>query len=54
MEVKDVPTLGWTRGSVAATILLVTQEQRDQIARRVRVLMQEQGLTNASLAFKAR
>jgi transcriptional regulator with XRE-family HTH domain len=53
MEVKPVPTLGWTRGSVAATILLVTQDQRDQIAMRVRALMQEQGFTNASLAYNA-
>lgn len=53
MEVKAVPTLGWTRGSVAATILLVTQEQRDQIAKRVRTLMQEQGFTNAALAYEA-
>lgn len=53
MEVKPVPTLGWTRGSVAATILLVTQEQRDQIAKRVRTLMQEQGFTNAALAYEA-
>jgi transcriptional regulator with XRE-family HTH domain len=53
MQVKAVPTLGWTRGSVAATILLVTQEQRDQIAMRVRTLMAEQGHTNAALAYKA-
>ena len=53
MPVNQVPTLGWTRGSVAATIQLVTQQQRDEIAARVRAEMARQGLTNPALARKA-
>lgn len=53
MEVKQVPTLGWTRGNVAATIQLVTKKQREDIAQRVREGMQREGLTNAALARRA-
>lgn len=37
-------------GSAAATIRLVTQQQRDEIAARVRAEMDRQGLTNSRLA----
>lgn len=50
MPVKSVPTLGWTRGSVAATILLVTQQQRDALAERVRGEMEKRGWNNPKLA----
>lgn len=53
MAVKSVPTLGWTRGSVAATILLVTQQQRDEIAARVRAEMAQRGWNNPKLAREA-
>lgn len=53
MPVKSVPTLGWTKRSVAATILFVTEEQQREIARRVAALMEAQSLTNEKLAFKA-
>jgi transcriptional regulator with XRE-family HTH domain len=53
MEVKPVPTMGWTRRSAAATILLVTAEQKRAIAERVARRMEAQGLTNEQLAYKA-
>src|SRR5437764_10961559 len=53
MAVKSVPTLAWTRGSVAATILLVTQQQRDQVAARVRAEMAQRGWNNPKLAREA-
>lgn len=53
MPVKPVPTLGWRRETVAATILQVTQDQRDQMALRTRKLMETKHLTNVSLARKA-
>lgn len=48
-----VPTLGWTKGDIAATIRLVTQQQRDEIAARVRAEMERQGFTSSRLARKA-
>lgn len=54
MPVKSVPTLGWRRESVAATILQVTQDQRDQMAVRARKLMEDKRYTNASLAYEAK
>lgn len=54
MSVNPVPTLGWRRETVAATILQVTQDQRDQMAARARKLMEEQHYTNASLAYEAK
>ena len=50
---QKVPTLGWTRRDVAATIRLVTQQQRDEIAARVRAEMDRQGFTNSKLARDA-
>lgn len=46
--------MGWTRGSVEATIRLVTQQQRLFLADLVRGEMERQNLTNALLAQRAK
>lgn len=53
MAVKEVPTLGWTRGSLRAKIALVTDQHRQEIAARIREAMAHEGLTNSSLARRA-
>lgn len=45
--------MGWTRRSVGATILQVTERQRRDMARRMSARMEERGLTNETLAYKA-
>lgn len=45
--------MGWTRKSVAATILLVTEEQRRGMAARLAQRMDERNLTNALVAQQA-
>lgn len=42
--------MGWTRGDIEATIRLVTSEQRQALANRVRALMEDQNLDNVRLA----
>lgn len=45
--------MGWTRGDIEATIRLVTQEQRQALARRVRAEMERQNLDNVRLSRKS-
>jgi transcriptional regulator with XRE-family HTH domain len=45
--------MGWTRGSVASTIRLVSQQQRMEIARRVKAEMDRQGMSSVRLARRA-
>lgn len=45
--------MGWTKRNVAATIRLMSVDQREAMAQRVAALMDAQGLTNEALAFKA-
>jgi transcriptional regulator with XRE-family HTH domain len=45
--------MSWTRRSVAATILLVTEEQKRAMAARLAARMEEHRLTNEQLAAKA-
>lgn len=45
--------MGWTRKSVAATILQVTEEQKRELASRLAARMDECGLTNEGLAYKS-
>ena len=54
MPVKSVPTVGWTRGTIEATIRLVTSQQRQALAQRVRAEMERQNLDNVRLSRKAK
>lgn len=53
MPVKSDAPMGWTRKSAAATILLVTEEQKRAIAVRLAQRMDERGLTNEKVAALA-